>query len=156
MAGYSGTPLVQKLGIKSGHRVALVQAPAGFERQLEGLPDSVSLARQVRGTLDVILLFVDRAADLSSRFGPVAKHLDPAGGLWVAWPKKASGRATDLTEGAVRTVGLAAGLVDNKVCAVDEIWSGLRFVVRLADRPHPSAPSAKPSRTRAPRGAKAR
>ena len=135
MVGYSGTPLARKLGIKPGHRVALVSAPPGFESQLEGLPDEVSLARQVRGTLDVIVMFVDRAAELGARFASLARRLDPAGGLWVAWPKKASGRATDLTENVVREIGLAAGLVDNKVCAVDEIWSVLRFVVRVADRP---------------------
>lgn len=135
MAGYSGTPLAQKLGIKTGHRVALVAAPAGFERLLEGLPDAVSIARQARGTADVILLFSERAAELGKRFSSLAKHLDPAGGLWVVWPKKASGRATDLTEGVVRDIGLSTGLVDNKICAVDEVWSGLRFVVRVADRP---------------------
>jgi len=139
VAGYSGTPLAQKLGIKVGHRVALVAAPAGFERQLEGLPDAVSIARRVRGTADVILFFVDRAAALGGRFSAVMKHLDPSGGLWVVWPKKASGRATDLDENVVRDIGLAAGLVDNKVCAVDEVWSGLRFVVRLADRPRAPA-----------------
>jgi Protein of unknown function (DUF3052) len=145
MAGYSGTPLAQKLGIKSGHRVALVGAPAGFERQLEGLPDAVSLVRRLRSTVDVIVFFVDRAGDLGARLASLAAHLEPAGGLWVAWPKKTSGRATDLTEGVVRTIGLDAGLVDNKVCAVDEVWSGLRFVVRLADRP------AKTARARAAR-----
>jgi hypothetical protein len=135
MAGYSGTPLALKLGIKPGNRVALLAAPSGFEAKLDGLPEAVAIARQVRGTVDVILFFVERASELATRFAALAKRLDPAGGLWVAWPKKASGRATDLTEGEVRAIGLAAGLVDNKVCAVDEIWSGLRFVVRLADRP---------------------
>ncbi|HKE20009.1 MAG TPA: hypothetical protein VKB80_34280 [Kofleriaceae bacterium] len=134
MAGYSGTPLVRKLGIKPGHRVALVSAPSGFESQLEGLPDRVAITRHARGTADIILLFADRSASLGSRFASLAKHLDQAGGLWVAWPKKASGRSTDLTEDVVREIGLANGLVDNKVCAVDEVWSGLRFVVRLVDR----------------------
>jgi hypothetical protein len=147
VAGYSGTPLAQKLGIKAGHRLALLTAPAGFERQLEGLPDDVTIARQVRGTADVILLFTERAADLQARFASAAGHLDPSGGLWVAWPKKASGRATDLTEDGVRAIGLSAGLVDNKVCAVDEVWSGLRFVVRLVDRPaRTTARSKKGSR----------
>jgi hypothetical protein len=114
--------------------VALVAAPSGFESQLEGLPERVSITRHARGAADIILLFVDRAADLGSRFAPLAKRLDPAGGLWVAWPKKASGQATDLTENVVREIGLATGLVDNKVCAVDDVWSGLRFVVRLVDR----------------------
>jgi hypothetical protein len=134
MVGYSGTPLARKLGIKSGHRVALVSAPDGFEKELEGLPDGVSLSRQARGTSDVIVLFVERARDLATRFPVLARRLDLAGGLWVAWPKKASGRTTDLSEGVVREICLSTGLVDNKVCAVDEVWSGLRFVVRLADR----------------------
>ena len=145
MAGYSGTPLARKLGIKAGHRVVLVAAPAGFERNLEGLPDGVSFARQARGIADIILLFALRATDLAAHFSALARHLDPAGGLWVAWPKKASGRATDLTEGVVRDIGLSTGLVDNKVCAVDEVWSGLRFVVRLADRP-PRTPAKRSSR----------
>ncbi|HWM88044.1 MAG TPA: hypothetical protein VNO33_19455 [Kofleriaceae bacterium] len=145
MAGYSGTPLARKLGIKAGHRVVLVAAPAGFERNLEGLPDGVSFARQARGIADIILLFALRATDLAARFSALARYLDPAGGLWVAWPKKASGRATDLTEGVVRDIGLSTGLVDNKVCAVDEVWSGLRFVVRLADRP-PRTPAKRSSR----------
>jgi len=96
----------------------------------------VSIAHQVRGIANVILLFTEAAAHLAGRFAGLARHLDPAGGLWVVWPKKASGRATDLTEGVVRDIGLAAGLVDNKVCAVDDVWSGLRFVVRVVDRPH--------------------
>ena len=114
--------------------MALVSAPSGFESQLEGLPERVSITRRGRSAADIILLFVDRAAFLGSRFGVLAKRLDPAGGLLVAWPKKSSGKATDLTEDVVREIGLATGLVDNKVCAVDDVWSGLRFVVRLVDR----------------------
>lgn len=144
MAGYSGTPLAKKLGLKSGHRLALIEAPDGFERLLEGLPDGVTIARGGRAAADVIVLFCTRAADLARRFPAAAARLDPAGGLWVAWPKKSSGRATDLGENEIRALGLSAGLVDNKVCAVDDVWSGLRFVVRLADRP----PAARP---RAPR-----
>jgi hypothetical protein len=143
VAGYSGTPLAQKLGIKSGCRLALLSAPTDFERLLEGLPDAVTIARQGRGVADVILLFTEKAADLTTRFPSAASRLEPSGGLWVAWPKKASGRATDLTEDVVRAIGLAAGLVDNKVCAIDEVWSGLRFVVRLADRP--ARPSSRAS-----------
>jgi hypothetical protein len=143
MVGYSGTPLARKLGIKAGHRVTLVSAPVGFEKELEGLPDDVSLSRQVRGKSDVIVLFVERARDLAARFPAAARHLDPAGGLWVAWPKKASGRTTDLTEGVVRDFCLSTGLVDNKICAVDEVWSGLRFVVRLADRPSSQGSQAR-------------
>jgi hypothetical protein len=135
VAGYSGTPLPKKLGIKEGARVAVVRAPSGFEAFLDPLPSGVRLRGQARGTQDVIVFFVTRRNELERRFGPLARALDPGGGLWIAWPKRTAGVATDLTENAVREIGLAAGLVDNKVCAVDEIWSGLRFVYRLADRP---------------------
>ncbi|HEV8581548.1 MAG TPA: DUF3052 domain-containing protein [Thermoanaerobaculia bacterium] len=136
MAGYSGTPLAKKLGIKEGSRVALIGAPEGFEASLEPLPAEVALRRRLGGPqLDVILFFTDRAAELVKRFSSLAAVLASNGGFWVAWPKKASGVATDLTENVVREIGLASGLVDNKVCAVDEVWSGLRFVYRLQDRP---------------------
>lgn len=137
MAGYSGTPLAQKLGIKPGHCLALIDAPPGFDQTLGTLPDdtSVSAGLQGREPLDVIVFFTTSAAKLRQRFAPVARRLTPAGGLWIAWPKKASGVATDLTENVVRDIGLEVGLVDNKVCAVDETWSGLRFVIRIKDRP---------------------
>jgi hypothetical protein len=137
MAGYSGTPLPQKLGIKPGHRVALVQAPADFDRTLGELPGDVELLADSRGraALDVIVCFTTSLADLKKRFTGLGKRLTPAGGFWVAWPKKASGVPTDLTEDIIRAVGLKAGLVDNKVCAIDDTWSGLRFVIRLQDRP---------------------
>lgn len=135
MAGYSGTPLAKKLGIKDGADVALVGAPDGFELELAPLPDGVKVRKRVSGSnIDVVMLFVTARAELERRFPAAARALQPAGGLWVAWPKRASGHPTDLTENVVREVGLASGLVDNKVCAVDEVWSGLRFVVRLADR----------------------
>lgn len=133
-AGYSGTPLARKLGIKPGHRVGLIGAPEGFEATLEGLPESVRFSRRAAGRFDVIVFFTKRAAELARRFGKLAARLHKAGGLWVAWPKKSSGVATDLVEGRVRETGLAGGLVDNKICAVDETWSGLRFVYRLTDR----------------------
>jgi hypothetical protein len=134
MAGYSGTPLVKKLGIKAGHRVLLFQAPAAFA--LAELPEGVAVhATAAGGPYDVILAFAPRRADLDRHFTALARKLKPTGGLWIAWPKKASGVATDLTEDVVRAVGLEAGLVDNKVCAIDEVWSGLRFVVRVYDRP---------------------
>ena len=137
MAGYSGTPLPQKLGIKPGHRVALVQAPADFEATLGELPADVELLAdpRSRAALDVIICFTTSLADLKKRFRGLAKRLTPAGGLWIAWPKKASGVPTDLTEDIIRVVGLEVRLVDNKVCAIDETWSGLRFVIRLQDRP---------------------
>jgi hypothetical protein len=141
MAGYSGTPLAQKLGIKQGHRVALVDAPEGFTGTLGDLPEGVTLHHGVAGKepYDVIVFFTDSRVRLRQRFAGLAARLKPAGGFWVAWPKKASGVATDLTEDLVRAVGLEAGLVDNKVCAVDETWSGLRFVVRIQDRPKKGA-----------------
>lgn len=136
MAGYSGTSLPKKLGIREGSRVALVKAPIGFEVSLDPLPDGVRLRTTVRGEQDVVVFFVTRRSELERRFAVLARNLEPAGGLWIAWPKRTAGVATDLTESVVRTIGLGGGLVDNKVCAVDEIWSGLRFVRRLADRPH--------------------
>jgi hypothetical protein len=135
MAGYSGTPLVQKLGIKAGHRLALLGAPDGFAATLGQLPTDAALRADLRGgPLDVIVLFASERARLASAFGRAARRLTQSGGLWVAWPKKASGVPTDLTEAVVRGVGLDAGLVDNKVCAIDEVWAGLRFVIRLQDR----------------------
>ncbi len=136
MAGYSGTPLVRKLGIKAGHRIALLGAPDGFVASLNPFPEDAHIQADLRGArLDVIVLFAPDQAGLSRGFGPAARRLSPAGGLWVAWPKKASGVPTDLTETEVRALGLEVGLVDNKVCAIDEVWSGLRFVIRVQDRP---------------------
>jgi hypothetical protein len=136
MAGYSGTPLVKKLGIKARHRLALLGAPAGFEATLGELPEGVAVREELDGDpLDVILLFTPDRAALKRGFARAARRLAPAGGLWVAWPKKASGVPTDLTEDVVRAHGLDVGLVDNKVCAIDEVWAGLRFVIRLKDRP---------------------
>jgi hypothetical protein len=136
MAGYSGTPLVKKLGIKPGHHLALLGAPAGFTATLGDLPDGVAVQNELVGDpLDVIVLFAPDEAALRRGFATAARRLCPAGGLWVAWPKKASGVPTDLTETEVRAIGLAAGLVDNKVCAVDDVWAGLRFVIRVQDRP---------------------
>ena len=134
MAGYSGTPLVKKLGIKDGASVALLAAPANFAQTLAPLPDGVEVREQARGKVDVIVFFATRERELARRFPVMARALQPAGGLWVAWPKKASCVATDLTFDPVQQTGLDCGLVDNKVCAIDEIWSALRFVYRVADR----------------------
>ena len=133
-AGYSGTPLPRKLGIKPEARLALIAAPEGLEAVLGELPPGVSVRRRLQGTFDVIVAFFDARAELERRLPACRAALDQAGGLWVAWPKRSSGVATDLGEGTVRELGLAAGLVDNKVCAIDATWSGLRFVYRLADR----------------------
>jgi len=137
-AGYSGTPLPVKLGIRPGSSVVVVHPPDGFDDVLIPLPADVKVARRLPSggrRVDVALLFTTSRADLGRRFPAVAAALQPAGGLWVAWPKRASGRPTDLSENMVREVGLAHGLVDNKVCAITDVWSGLRFVVRLKDRP---------------------
>ena len=134
-AGYSGTPLPRKLGIKEGSRVLLVHEPDGFARTLGELPAAVEFLAPGAGELDVVVVFVRALAALRAEFAPLAAALRPAGGLWVAWPKRSSGVATDLSENVVRELGLEEGLVDNKVCAIDETWSGLRFVWRLRDRP---------------------
>jgi|SRR3954447_25169774 len=135
MSGYSGTPLAQKLGIKEGHAVAFPGAPENFPALLAPLPDGVEVRARARGTLNVLVFFTRRRAELERRFAPLKRALDPGGGLWVAWPKRSSGVETDMTEDVVREVALAGGLVDNKVCAIDETWSGLRLVYRLSDRP---------------------
>jgi hypothetical protein len=135
VAGYSGTPLAKKLGIREGDRVALLAAPEGVRDSLEPLPDRVRLTTTARGTLDVIVSFHDQRAELEARIPKLLGALDVDGGIWMAWPKRASGVATDLTEDVQREIWLPLGLVDTKVCAVDDTWSGLRFVYRLADRP---------------------
>lgn len=129
-AGYSGTPLPQKLGIKEGHRVAVVGAPRGFA--LGALPVGTHLQRSLAGraALDVLVVFVTRRADLVTRIATCRPRMQPAAGLWIAWPKRASGMATNITEDTVREVALPTGLVDNKVCAIDNTWSGLRLVIR--------------------------
>lgn len=138
MAGYSGTPLLQKLGIKPGSRVALLGAPPTLRGALTPWPSGATLStRCTQSGSDVIVLFAPDRRSLAARFHRAAASLSPSGGLWIAWPKKTSGVTTDLSESVVRELGLAAGLVDNKVCAVDETWSALRFVIRLKDRPGP-------------------
>jgi hypothetical protein len=129
MAGYSGTPLPRKLGIKPGHRLLLVDAPHGFA--LDDLPDDVVEARD---EADVIVAFHTERAELAERLPALRRRMDKAAGLWIAWPKRASKVQTDLTEDVVRELALANMLVDNKVCAIDETWSGLRLVIRLKDR----------------------
>jgi hypothetical protein len=135
VSGYSGTPLVQKLGIKPGARLALLRAPDGFDAVLGELPAGVTVLRRLGARVDVALAFFLSRSELERRLPALSAAIDPAGGLWIAWPKRASGVATDVTEDVVREVGVAGGLVDNKVCAIDETWSGLRLVYRLRDRP---------------------
>jgi hypothetical protein len=132
VAGYSGTPLPRKLGIKPGHRVLLLGAPDGFD--LGELPDGVKLVRAARGQADVILSFHVERADLERRMPVLRRAMVQNAGLWIAWPKKASKMPTDLTEDVVRELALANALVDNKVAAIDQVWSGLRLVIRVRDR----------------------
>lgn len=134
MAGYSGTPLPRKLGIKEGHRLVTLNAPEGFEQTLGELPDRVSVRTSARGTADVVVSFHERRAELARRMPKLRALMDPAAGLWIAWPKRSSGVPTDLTENIVRDLALENTLVDNKVCAIDDTWSGLRLVIRLRDR----------------------
>jgi hypothetical protein len=134
-AGYSGTPLPRKLGIKPGNRVLLLGAPDGFEDgTLGALPEGTHVARRASGRADVIVSFHDRRADLAKRMPKLRELMEPAARLWIAWPKRASGVPTDLTENVVRELALANRLVDNKVAAVDDTWSGLQLVIRLVDR----------------------
>lgn len=136
MAGYSGTPLPKKLGIREESRVALLDAPDGFDATLGALQAGVTVQRDLRGDepLDVVVLFARSRAELEGRLPAARDRIAKNGGLWIGWPKRASGVPTDLTEDVVRELGLAARLVDNKVCAIDETWSGLRLVWRKADR----------------------
>jgi hypothetical protein len=133
-AGYSGKSLVEKLGIKPGMRLAIIGPPSGYRTTLGALPPGVSVLASPRGTLPFIHLFTTRRSLLERRFPSLKRALAQDGALWVSWPKKSSGVATDLTEDVVREVALAGGLVDVKVCAVDEVWSGLKLVRRVRDR----------------------
>jgi hypothetical protein len=133
---YSATPLWKKLGIKEASRVIISGAPAHFRSLIEPLPDSVRVSTKTAGPpADVIVAFETALRGLTKRFAELAKALGPAGGLWIAYPKKSSKISTDLTFDNVQAVGLKAGLVDNKSCAIDDDWSALRFVYRLKDRP---------------------
>ncbi len=134
MAGYSGKPLVQKLGIKSGSTIAVLGAPRGYAHTLGKLPSGVTRKASAVGQLDFVQFFTKERQELERRFATLARALAPAGMLWISWPKRSSGVATDLTEDVIRVIGLAHGLVDVKVAAVDGVWSGLKFVRRIKDR----------------------
>jgi len=132
---YSGTPLPRKLGIKPGHKLLLLGAPDGFaEETLGELPEDVRIGRRAAGKADVLVSFHTERRDLERRLPALRAAMEPAAGLWIAWPKKASTVPTDITEDVVREVALPTGLVDNKVCAIDATWSGLRLVIRLSER----------------------
>jgi len=130
-AGYSGTPLPKKLGITEGSTLALIEAPPGV---VDGLPSGVTVKHQARGSADVVVAFFTQRAAFERRVGALAKMIFPSGGLWIAWPKRASGVETTMDEHVVRAAALPLGLVDNKICAIDETWSGLRVVWRRERR----------------------
>ncbi len=132
--GYSGTPLAKKLGIKEDMLVALVSAPDDLETKLAPIPEGVRFRSGLRGKANVALLFVKREADLRRRVPPAGRAIFPAGAFWVAWPKRASKVPTDITEDTIRKVVLPLGLVDVKVCAIDETWSGLKIMWRKENR----------------------
>lgn len=132
------TPLPRKLGLKENHRIAFVDAPPDFPRLLGELPSGATVLPRPRKPLDLVVLFATTRARLEPRFASCAGMLAPAGMLWVAWPKKSAKVPTDLSFDVVHHIGLEAGLVDIKICAIDETWSGLKFVIRLKDRPAPS------------------
>jgi hypothetical protein len=136
-AGYSATPLPRKLGVRAGQVLRLVDAPDGLEQILVPLPEGASVRQGLRGRADMTICFLRSRRDLERRIERMAEEAQ-VGGLWLAWPKKSSGFRTDLSENDVRNAGLAAGLVDFKICAIDSTWSGLRF----APRRSPAAPSA--------------
>jgi hypothetical protein len=131
VAGYSGTPLPKKLGIGEGSSVALIGAPPGV---LDDLPAGVKVKRQARGRADVVVAFFVEGAEFARRIGSLSTMIFPGGGLWVAWPKRASGLDTTMNENVVREIALPLGLVDNKVCAIDDTWSALRVVWRVERR----------------------
>ncbi|HKV34208.1 MAG TPA: hypothetical protein VJP89_07805 [Pyrinomonadaceae bacterium] len=134
MAGYSGTPLPKKLGIKEQSRIAFINAPKDFQSYLGPLPPSAEVVKRLTRPLDLVLLFVTSERALTRDFAKLADKLATKGMIWIAWRKKSSGVATDLSFDRVQRIGLNAGLVDVKICAIDETWSGLKFVFRLKDR----------------------
>src|SRR5215472_11859394 len=134
MPGYSGTPLPKKLGIKPGFRLLFIDAPSDVLAELKSSTAGCDVVRSRKIQIDFAMVFAKSRSMVSTEFSRLEKQLSPAGMLWASWPKKSAGVATDLDENVVREIGLAASLVDVKVCAVTEIWSGLKFVRRLKDR----------------------
>jgi hypothetical protein len=135
MAGYSGTPLAKKLGYKAGQRAFVDGGPANYSEMVAPLPDDIAFVRRLAGKLDMIHLFTTDAATLAAKLEKYLHNLVPNGTIWVSWPKKAAKVPTDVTEDVVRALALPLGLVDVKVCAVDETWSGLKLVIRVENRP---------------------
>ncbi len=135
MAGYSGTPLVQKLGIKPGHRISTLNEPASFDQALGALPENAAFVGSTAKDVDAIVAFETSLQDFRKHLPRLANRIHSDGMIWIAWPKKASGVATDMGEDVIRDQALKLGLVDIKVCAIDEIWSGLKLVIRKENRP---------------------
>jgi hypothetical protein len=138
MAGYSGKSTVQKLGIKPGFRIFVVHAPKAYRDIIGELPDDVTIAKVAKPPLDMVHVFATEAAGLAGKLRGYRDAIAPAGMVWVSWPKKASRVATDLSDVVVRDTALPLGLVDVKVCAIDEVWSGLKFVIRKSERTGPA------------------
>ncbi len=134
MAGYSGTPLVKKLGIKAGHKIFLAGAPPHYPKLVAPLPDGVRFVARVAGDTDVVHLFATRKALLAKSLRAALAKIKPDAAIWVSWPKKSSGVTTDIVEDNIRELALPLGLVDIKVCAVDDVWSGLKLVIRKENR----------------------
>ncbi|MGI8793872.1 MAG: DUF3052 domain-containing protein [Acidimicrobiales bacterium] len=134
MAGYSGAPLQKKLGFKEGQTIAILDPPDTFDALLGPLPEGVNLRSSGRGKVDVVVFFTKEASALEKRIDALGRMIFPAGGLWVAWPKRTSKVPTDMSENRVRDIAIPTGLVDTKVCAIDDIWSGLRLVWRRSHR----------------------
>ena len=133
-AGYSGTPLPRKLGLRPGSRIAILHAPDGFDKAIEPLPHGVTMLSRLASDVDVLIFFTEQQKELRARFDRLVDSVRPDGMLWICWPKKASKRQTDLTEDRIRAIALEGGVVDVKVCAIDEVWSGLKLVRRTRDR----------------------
>ncbi len=146
MSGYSGTPLAKKLGIRAGARLFLHRAPDNYPQLLAPLPAGVQTVTRIDRDTDLIHVFTDRRSDLGNALQRARRSMRPDATIWVSWPKKASGVPTDITEDVVRELALPMGLVDIKVCAVDETWSGLKLVVRKSARAAPASARARPQR----------
>jgi hypothetical protein len=150
MVGYSGTPLAKKLGIKSGTKVFVRDAPVAYEQLLNPMPEGVNVQSAIDSSTDVVHLFSRSKAELADELARSLRHLRLDAALWISWPKKASKVSTDITEDVVRELAFPLGLVDIKVCAIDEVWSGLKLVIRKEHRPKNSTRTKKPAATKKP------
>ncbi len=142
MAGYSGTPLPQKLGIKPGLTVVAINPPANYRRLLGQIPDSITFSERLKSGSSFVHLFTSRRSEMQKKMSILRDKISDNGAIWVSWPKKSSGISTDVTEDVIREIALPLGFVDIKVCAVDEIWSGLKLMIRRENRRLPSPHSS--------------